>query len=453
MNSVWRGRLAYEIYRAVTRAAAPALYYLVEWRRRRRWWRKQGNAEKVPFAAPGVRPPGTPLVWVHAVSLGEALAALPLVRHHYSLSVPTSSFVILMTTTTFSAFEVVKDLLPDGVIFQMAPIDTPAAVERFIGYWDPCAILLIESELWPNLILYAAQKGIKLGLLNARMSRKSFMRWSTPLALPLISLMLSKFSLIAPLSNTEALRYQLLGASPTIIHFASDLKYAVGDYEIKEKERKTILDDLMDQISNRPTWLAASIHSGEEQVMIQAHNELIKIFPELLLILVTRHPQDGYRTGLELKRQEVNVAIRSKKEAISPSTCIYVVDTLGELRVLYRASGVAVIGGSFLPGLCGHNVSEAAAAACAILTGPHVGHFHHMLMEMRQINPFSVKQVKGLKELVEGLKMLLGDENVRKKHQKAAKESFEIMSKGVVHSVWYLVSNFVLQSVKPLNSK
>lgn len=103
MKSVWRGRLAYEIYRAVTRAAAPALYCLVEWRRRRRWWRKQGNKERVvPFAAPGARPPGTPLVWIHAVSLGEALAALPLVRHHYS----TSSFVILMTTTTFSALYV-----------------------------------------------------------------------------------------------------------------------------------------------------------------------------------------------------------------------------------------------------------------------------------------------------------------------------------------------------------
>lgn len=111
MNSVWRGRLAYEIYRAVTRAAAPALYYLVEWRRRRRWWRKQGNTERIPFAAPGVRPPGTPLVWVHAVSLGEALAALPLVRHHYSLSVPTSSFVILMTTTTFSALYAIVLLL------------------------------------------------------------------------------------------------------------------------------------------------------------------------------------------------------------------------------------------------------------------------------------------------------------------------------------------------------
>ncbi|KAJ1689910.1 hypothetical protein LUZ63_014065 [Rhynchospora breviuscula] len=446
MKSVWKGRLVYEIYRAVTRAAGPALYYLVEWRRRRRWWKKQGNTERVPpFAAPGVRPPDTPLVWVHAVSLGEALAALPLVRHHYSASVPTtSSFVILMTTTTFSAFEVVKDLLPDGVIFQMAPIDTPAEVQRFIGYWDPCAILLIESELWPNLILYAAQKGIRLGLLNARMSSKSFKRWSTPPALPLISLMLSKFSLIAPLSNTEALRFQLLGASPTIIHFAGDLKYAAGDYEVKEKERKMILDDLKEQIADRPTWLAASIHSGEEQVMLRAHNELTKMFPELLLILVTRHPRDGHRISLDLKGQKVNVAIRSKKEVISRSTRVYVVDTLGELRVLYRVSGVAVIGGSFLPGLCGHNVSEAAAASCAILTGSYVGHFHHMITEMRQINPFSVKQVREERELVEALKMLLGDEKIREMHRKAAKDSFEILSKGVVRSVWDLVSIFVL---------
>ncbi|KAJ3677021.1 hypothetical protein LUZ60_002745 [Juncus effusus] len=434
MKQSTAANLAYFLYRAATRVATPAAYFLSG--RRKNWKERLGY----PSAS---RPPQTetkPLLWFHAVSLGEAFSALPLI-HHCSES---ESFAVLMTTSTVSSFEVIKDRLPSDVIFQIAPIDTPKAVQRFLTYWNPFVIFLIESELWPNLILHAADKGIKLALLNARISSISFDRWSTPLALPLISLMLSKFSLISPLSNTEAVRFQLLGAPPCIIHFSGDLKYGVGEYLVNEKEGEMILDDIKMEIGNRPTWLAASIHLGEERVMLRVHNELIKIFPKLLLILVTRHPKDGRNIALALKEQKVNVALRSKKETISPNTSIYIVDTLGELRVLYRASEIAVIGGSFLPHLCGHNFSEAAAASAAVLTGPHIGHFRHMLMEMRRIDSLSVKQVGGEEELVENLKMLLSDKNILKAHKKASKHSFELMSKGVVNSVWSLVDIIIM---------
>ncbi|KAF0919868.1 hypothetical protein E2562_032154 [Oryza meyeriana var. granulata] len=325
------------------------------------------------------------------------MAALPVVRHCARLH---TGLPILLTTTTLSSFEVMKDLLPDGVIYQFAPLDCPDAIESFIGYWKPNLILLMESELWPNLILSAAEKGIAVALLNARISLKSFNSWSLPLGLQLVSLMLSKLSLIIPLSTIQAVRFQLLHTPPQIIHFAGDLKYAVGDIDAGEKEVAAI-GNLQQQFSNRPIWMAASIHKGEDEIILRVHDELIKMYPTLLLIVVPRHPQDSKTVSQTLKKQKVNFVLRSTRGVVSSNTSIYVVDTLGELRMLYRVTPIAVIGGSFLPGLAGHNISEAAAVGCAVMTGPHVGHFHHMLVEMWQINPLAVKQITGFMTGVE----------------------------------------------------
>ncbi|KAF2953393.1 probable 3-deoxy-D-manno-octulosonic acid transferase, mitochondrial isoform X4 [Oryza sativa Japonica Group] len=392
------GRALYELYRAASRAAAPAALL---WRRLRglehpsRWPERLGR----PSVA---RPrPGSPLVWFHAVSLGEGMAALPVVRHCARLH---PGLPILLTTTTLSSFEVMKDLLPDGVIYQIAVV-----------------------------------------LLNARMSLKSFNRWSLPLGLQLVSLMLSKLSLVIPLSTIQAVRFQLLHAPPQIIHFAGDLKYAVGDIAAGEKEVAAI-EDLQQQFSNRPIWMAASIHKGEDEIILRVHDELTRAYPTLLLILVPRHPEDSKNVSQTLKKQKVNFVLRSTREVVSSNTSIYVVDTLGELRMLYRVTPIAVIGGSFLPGLAGHNISEAAAVGCAVMTGPSVGHFYHMLVEMWQINPLAVKQVKGEYELLEALKQLLGDSRALEACQRAAKDAFSFMSDGVVNRVWNLVHPFTIGS-------
>lgn len=137
------------------------------------------------------------------------------------------------------------------------------AMENFLVYWTPVAVILMESELWPNLIISASRKGIAVALLNARMSYKSFRRWLLKISLPLISLMLSKFSLIVALSTAEAIRFQLLNAPPFIIHFAGDLKYAVGDLQLSQNECRSITH-LKLQLYKRPVWMAASIHRGEE---------------------------------------------------------------------------------------------------------------------------------------------------------------------------------------------
>ncbi|KAJ1286293.1 hypothetical protein BS78_03G342400 [Paspalum vaginatum] len=431
------GHALYELYRAASRAAGPAVLL---WRRLQglehptRWPERLGR----PSAA---RPrPGSPLVWFHAVSLGEGMAALPVVRHCARLH---PGLPVLLTTTTLSSFEVIKDLLPDGVIYQFAPLDCPDTIDSFIGYWKPSLVLLMESELWPNLIMSAAAKGIAVALLNARMSMKSFNYWSVPLGLPLVALMLSKLSLVVPLSTIQAVRFQLLHTPPGIVHFAGDLKYAVGNVNAGVNEVNKI-KDLQQQFSNRPLWMAASIHRGEEEVVLRVHDELIKLYPTLILVLVPRHPQDCKNFSLALKKRKLNFVLRSTKELVHANTRVYMVDTLGELRMLYRVTPIAVIGGSFLPGLAGHNISEAAAAGCAVMTGPHVGHFYHMLVEMWQINHLAVKQVAGESELLQTLKELLGDVKTLGERQRAAKDSFSIMSDGVVNRVWNLVCRFAI---------
>ncbi|XP_074589301.1 putative 3-deoxy-D-manno-octulosonic acid transferase, mitochondrial isoform X1 [Curcuma longa] len=437
-----RGKLVYGLYRAATRMASPLMYALVQWRKLRglehpsRWPERFGHPSSP-------RPPG-PLLWFHAVSLGEGLMAIPVIKHCIRQH---PDFHVLMTTTTISAFEVIKDQLPDRVIYQLSPLDSPTVVDKLLGYWKPIAVFLMESELWPNLVISAANKGIPVTILNARMSCKSFKRWSKLFALPLISLMLSKTSLVVPLSTLQAVRFQLLNASPNIIHFAGDLKYAVGDFNVLGKDAKKI-NDLQLQLTDRPVWIAASIHEGEEKVMLWVHKELIMIYPDLVMILVTRHPQHGQRLALALNKQGLNVSLRSRRDKISSSTSVYVVDTLGELRRLYRFTKIAVIGGSFLPGLAGHNVSEAAAAGCAVLTGPHVGHFSHMLARMSLAASSSVLQVADKFELLEALKKLLSDANFLDACCMASKHAFSIVSNGVVERVWELVDTIVLEKAK-----
>eukprot|EP00268_Persea_americana_P047295 TRINITY_DN4917_c0_g1_i1.p1 TRINITY_DN4917_c0_g1~~TRINITY_DN4917_c0_g1_i1.p1 ORF type:complete len:481 (-),score=82.63 TRINITY_DN4917_c0_g1_i1:536-1978(-) len=466
------GKVVYGVYRALSCGISPFLFLHLQWRRLRglehplRWPERFGRPSSP-------RPPG-PLLHFHAVSLGEGMAAIPVIKHCVQQQ---PGLTILMTTTTFTAFEVIKDRLPDGVIYQFAPIDTPASVDAFLGYWNPNAIFLMESELWPNLIMSASQKGIAVALLNARVSAKSFKLWSGPVARPLISLMLSKFSLIAPLSTLEAIHFQLLQAPPFVIHFAGDLKYAAGDIDISENESSKI-KDLHLQLANRPVWMATSLHKGEVEVVLWVHKELIKLYPSIITIIVPRHPQQGQQifsvcfrrrrrrqseekramnvlfTSTHCKRNHhvqkdlltegLNVSLRSQSRKISTDTHIYVVDTLGELRSLYMLTPIAVIGGSFLPGLAGHNISEAAAAGCAVLTGPHVGHFSHMVLEMQQLNPLSVLQVSR-RELRESLEELFTNAEVLEARRQAAKQVFLALSSGIVGKFWNLIDIHVLK--------
>ncbi|KAJ7976040.1 3-deoxy-D-manno-octulosonic-acid transferase [Quillaja saponaria] len=442
-----KGLLVYKIYRALSYGLSPLINLHLRWRKflglehPQRWPERLGHPSQP-------RPRGT-LLWFHAVSLGEGMTAIPVIKHCIQ---KRPDITILMTTTTMSAFEVIERWIPCGVIFQFSPLDTPSSVYAFLNYWKPHAIVLMESELWPNLIMQASKNDIVLALLNARMSVKSFRYWSEPVFLPLMSLMLSKFSLIAPLSTMQAIQFQLLQAPPSIINFSGDLKYAVEDFGVSEGEIKS-LDNLKVQLAHRQVWMASSIHSGEEEIMLGVHRVLLQMQPDMVTVIVPRHPQHGQQIAKELRKEGQNVALRSQDEKLTPGTNIYVVDTLGELRRLYRLMPIAIIGGSFLPGLAGHNISEAAAAGCAVLTGCHVGHFSHMVLEMQRSNPLSVLQVSGKLELEKALIELFTDAKVLEARRTAAKEAFNSLSSEIIVNAWNLLNFHILSRMLAENEE
>ncbi|GAB2300666.1 hypothetical protein Dimus_034700 [Dionaea muscipula] len=438
-----RGDLLYQCYRALTYTFSPLIRLHLQWRRfrglehGRRWPERLGRP-----SAP--RPPG-PLLWFHAVSLGEGTAAIPVIKRCVE---ERPDLNVLMTTTTVSAFEVLKNLLPAGVIYQFAPVDLPTAVDAFLGYWKPNGIILVESELWPNLIIRASQSGIMLALINARISVKSLKLWASPIVAPLITLMLSKFTLIVPLSMSQGVNFQLLQAPPYIISFSADLKYSVAVCECDSaNEVPQCVQDLRVEFGCRMVWMASSIHKGEEKVILGVHRKVVQVHPNIVTIIVPRHPQHCHDIALSLKNEGQNVALRSHHDKLTPETTIYLVDTLGELRHFYRLTPIAVVGGSFLPALAGHNISEAAAAGCAILTGPHVGHFTHMVSAMKLQNPLAVLQVSGEANLVSALSELLSDHNILEARRSAAKQAVRALSTGVVSRVWNLLASHVIGEV------
>lgn len=431
-------RRARALYTGVVMSITPLLHLSLQFRR------LQGHSQYCMWLErlgyPSRKRPSGLLIWFHAVSVGEGISAIPVILHCRDAR---PSITILMTTSTAAAHSVLEQRLPPEVILQFAPVDTPTAVERFLLHWAPQAAIFMESELWPTLILQSAVKGIPLAILNARMSLKSFERWSASPMKPLVASMLSRFSLIAPLSNKEAVRYQILGAAPSVIHFLGNLKYAcaLGD---SKKERSVGMTDIEAQLVDRKVWLAASTHAEEEEAIIRIHKELNKSVSHLLTIIAPRQPSRGQHIMIKLQRQGFNVAVRSDGQRISGSTDVYLVDILGELNHFYAIVPIAFVGGSLFQGLAGHNIAEAAAAGCIVLTGHHVGHFQEMVWEMQKMSPFSVIQVNE-DGLVNTLRKFLTDEACLAERRVAAERAISAGASGVVTRVWESLESYILK--------
>ncbi|XP_024525779.1 probable 3-deoxy-D-manno-octulosonic acid transferase, mitochondrial [Selaginella moellendorffii] len=350
------------------------------------------------------RPSGT-LIWFHAVSLGRFLSS--------SQCPPEQTF---------------------------SWCNLPAAVDRFLSHWKPQAGIFMESELWPNLLLSSSSRKIPMALLNARVSEKSFIRWSRFTSKSLVGEMLGSFSLICPLSTNDAIHLQLLGASPGVIHFSGNSKYAWG-----ASQDKSQVEDLL--LMKRKVWLASSTHAGEEEVIAEVHLTLKRTFPEILTILAPRQPSRAESIIMMLRTHGLKVAQRSINENICLNTDIYLADTVGELTRLYNSVPIAVVGGSLLKGLAGHNMAEAAACGCAVLTGTHLGHFSKMLKEMQSISPLSILQVSSADSLASALMELFSDEGGLRLRRKAAKAASTTAAAGIIDNIFKLLELNIFQGI------
>jgi 3-deoxy-D-manno-octulosonic-acid transferase len=305
------------------------------------------------------RPPG-PLLWVHAASVGETMSILPVIealRHRTK---------VLLTTGTVTSQALLDRRIPEqglagDVLHRFAPLDVPSWIGRFLSHWQPDAACFVESELWPNQLAACQARGIKLMLVNARMSDRSFTHWQRVPGFA--GTILSRFTRIQARGDQDAERLTALGAAH--VESPGDLKFAAPPLPVVEAE----FERLRTLLGDRPVWLAASTHPGEETLIAAAHREIAALHPGLLTIIAPRHPDRGPALAAEL-----NASRRGAGED-PPAGGIWIADTMGELGLWYRLAPIAFVGRSLIAPGGGQNPLEPARLGCAIAVGPHTSNF------------------------------------------------------------------------------
>jgi 3-deoxy-D-manno-octulosonic-acid transferase len=307
------------------------------------------------------RPPGT-LVWIHGASVGESLASLALVAALQQ----DPDCNVLVTTGTVTSARLMAERLPPRAFHQYAPIDSKTAAKSFLDHWRPDLALFIESELWPNLILEGRARGMKMALVNARLSERSYRRWS--IAKGLVKRLLCAFDECLAQDAGVAGRLTALGAPS--VRITGSLKADAPPLPVDE----AALNAFSRALGSRPVFLAASTHPGEDEVLLDVSQALHNLGSNALTVIVPRHPHRGPEIE-SLARARGFLAERRATGALpAPATQIYVADTLGELGLFYRATNFAFLGGSLVPH-GGQNPLEAARLHTAVLTGPHTHNF------------------------------------------------------------------------------
>ena len=305
------------------------------------------------------RPHGK-LIWFHAASNGESLSIISLVKALYAHD-PHLHFLI--TTGTVTSAVLLAKHLPAYAQHQFIPYDVPQWLTKFHRHWRPDVFIGIESELWPNMLVQTSSLQIPMILINACMSEQSLALWKWGHGL--LRYLLNSFQLILTQSAEHTKWLQNLGVPN--VHTVGNLKFASPPLSYKTDEAESLLKEFQD----RPLWLAASTHDGEEEIIIQAHNKIVAHVPRLLTIIVPRHPvRHGTITTL-VKVAGLPYAQRSRQQAISQDIQVYLADTVGELGLFYKLSAIVFVGGS-LDATGGHNLIEPALLGCALLHGPNM---------------------------------------------------------------------------------
>ncbi len=305
-------------------------------------------------------------IWLHAVSVGEVIAAVPLVK---KLKIKYPHYPIVITTMTVTGAERVAALFDDSVQHCFVPYDLPLAIKRFLAAKKPKILIIMETELWPNLLYVCQQQQLPVLLANARMSARS-LRGYQKIGFWMKDI-LKAFQYIAAQTKDDADRFSALGASAQQLVITGSVKF-----DMTVPESSTQQAHLFRQRfgAMRPIWIAASTHEDEEEIVLKAAQLVLKQLPNALLLWVPRHPERFSKVMARALKQGLNVTLRSLDEDVSESTQIVVGDSMGELLAYYGASDVAFVGGSLIP-TGGHNLLEPAMLGLPVITGPHIFNF------------------------------------------------------------------------------
>ncbi|HEV7878029.1 3-deoxy-D-manno-octulosonic acid transferase [Bradyrhizobium sp.] len=351
--------LTLRVYRTLSAAAVPLTPVLFK-RRLRQGKEDPARINERRGVTGDVRPHG-PLVWIHGASVGEVLAAAALIEKLRALNLR-----ILLTSGTVTSAEIAAKRFAADVIHQYVPYDSPRYVARFLDHWQPSLALFIESDLWPNMIVAGAARRLPMVLINGRMSHRSFPRWRRFSGT--IEALLARFEVCLAQSDTDAERFAALGSRNVVT--TGNLKL---DVQAPPADNAR-LERLMAVTRGRPVIVAASTHPGEEEILAEVHRELAGYFPQLLTVIVPRHPSRGEAIARLIAASSLHASLRSHEDLPTATSDIYVADTMGELGLFYRLAPVVFMGGSLVEH-GGQNPIEAIKLGAAIVHGPHVFNF------------------------------------------------------------------------------
>lgn len=408
MSERW-ARAILKAYRLVGGAVYPFIGGYIAWRATRGKEERARRRER--YGKPGQERPDGPLIWIHAASVGETIAVVPLIQRIASLNIN-----VVLTTGTVTSAQVVKERLSGLVIHQYVPLDLKPAISRFLDYWKPDLTIIAESEIWPMTILELGARRIPQVLVNGRLSDRSFASWSKRSYLA--EALFENFSHVIAQSAVDAERFQALGARPVTV--SGNLKVDAFPPPVDERE----LMRVQSQIGHRDVWAAISTHDGEEEAVIEAHALLRKRHPGILTIIVPRHPDRADEIAEKCAAAGLSFARRSLGDNITPRTDIFLGDTIGEMGLYLRLTEIAFVGRS-LTGEGGQNPLEPAMLGTAVLSGKNVQNFRETYEKLTKAG--AAYFVRDKQVLAAAVSFLLSNEKERQRMIDAGKQTVENM--------------------------
>ncbi|MDC0072311.1 lipid IV(A) 3-deoxy-D-manno-octulosonic acid transferase [Gammaproteobacteria bacterium] len=358
-----------------------------------------------------------PVIWLHAVSVGEVNASIPLLRALIS-DFPNSEYIVTTTTPTGSA--ILLDKMGTKVRHQYMPVDLPLCLDKFLNTWKPKALIILETEIWPNLISHCKNRGIFTALVNARLSEKSKNKYSQPLVKSLVTSTIEGIDLILAQFQSDLLRFEELSKGINI-SLCGNLKF---DQEVPEEIDSiisTIKADWSIEGKERPVLIAASTHELEETIILEAFHGIKDVLSDALLVLVPRHPERFKKILNLIKDEGFVVAQRSKQEDVTKDTQVLLGDTMGELDFLYSVADVAFVGGSLIDH-GGQNLLEPAAIGLPITSGPSLRNFQEVATQLEDAGGLTI--VNSSNELIKTFINFIEQEGRKGESGKASKEVF-----------------------------
>ncbi len=343
-----------------------------------------------------------PFICFHAVSVGEAEAVFPLIK---KLTEKFPDEKILVTTTTPTGSARVQAVLGDTVEHVYFPYDIPWIINRFIRTFNPKILVIMEKEIWPNLFSHCGKQNIPVLIINARLSARSAKSYQ--LISSLIKPVLANVSSILTQTEEDREHFIDIGAIPSTVQVTGNIKF---DMEVSESlivEGQQLRRQLF---PGRFVWIVASTHKGEEGIVIDAYTKLKQQIPELLLMLVPRHPERFVSVQNLVTQKGLNLAVRSKSDIVTHSTDVYLADTMGELKLLYASADVAFVGGSLAP-VGGHNILEPLAVGVPVMFGPYMVNFKEIADNV--LSQQAAIQCQNEAQIIEHLLKLYKDEPIR----------------------------------------